>query len=119
MLHASADRQFDATTTTSAIRTLWVTGLLITLPAVVRPEMATYYLTFSVGLLVMAASLTRRRDRLAHRVLARTVVACGTGLAAVSAVLTGGSQSPAYQSYAVVIVGAVWLVLEPPDAIAV
>jgi two-component system, cell cycle sensor histidine kinase and response regulator CckA len=108
---------FDDLTARSALRSLALGGLAIASPALVRPESAAYYLLQGSILLAGAAVLFLLRRRLRPRTVARGVIVIGAAVVLAASLLSGGSQSPAYHAYSIMLVAGAWLVLEPPAAL--
>ncbi|MCC6991413.1 MAG: response regulator [Acidobacteria bacterium] len=108
---------FDDLTARSALRSLALGGLAIASPALVRPESAAYYLFQGGILLAGAAVLFVLRRRLKPRTVARGVIVIGAAVVLAASLLSGGSLSPAYHAYSIMLVAGAWLVLEPAAAL--
>ena len=115
---ALARPAFDEFAARSALRSLLFAGLVVSAPALIRPEFARYYLLQGGVLLASAAVLYAVRRRFAPRTLARAVIGVGAMVVALAAWVSGGAFSPAYHAYAVTMVGASWLVSNPRMALA-
>ena len=114
---AAPNRPFEVLTAQSALRSLWAAAVIVGLPAIAKPESAAYYLSLSGLLLAAAVAIQLTRHRLPPRQLSRLVLATGSTAGLFAAFVTGGADSPAYQSYAIVVVGGAWLVLDPLGAV--
>ncbi len=110
---------FDELTARSALRSLWIASLVVSLPALVFTAPATYYLAQGVALLAFAIVLTATRRFLRPQTLARTVLGSAAVVVAVTSWLSGGVASAAFHAYAVALVGATWLVLPLRAALGV
>jgi signal transduction histidine kinase/ActR/RegA family two-component response regulator len=110
------NRSLDELTARSAMLSLWAAGAIVGLPALARPESAAYYLSLSAVLFAAAVGLHLTRRRMSNRMLARVILLTGSFVGLFAAIVTGGTESPAYQSYAVVVIGSAWLVFEPAAA---
>lgn len=115
-MRPSVDREFDELTSTSAVRATWFACAVVALPGLFRRESAAYYLSISGGLFVAASLLTVLRPRLPPPAVSRAALAVCALLMGFASMVTGGALSPAFHSYAIVVVGAVWLVLSPAAA---
>ena len=115
-MRPSVDREFDELTSIAAIRVTWFACAVVLLPALFIPKSAAYYLSISGGLFLVASTLTAMRRRLPPLAVSRTVLALGALALSFAAIVNGGALSPTFHSYAIVIVGAVWLVLSPAAA---
>ena len=108
---------FDAFAARSALRSLLVTSIIVALPAFVRTESASYYLTQGGLLLVGATGLLATRRWLGPQGVARGVLVVGWVVAATAAWFSGGAFSPAFHAYSVALTGGAWLALGPRGAI--
>ena len=110
------DHDFDELTARSALASLWLAGALVGVPALVIPASSAFYAIISGMLLGGAAAGTLLRRRLTPRAVSRFVLAITAVVVVVAAWLSGGTASPAFRSYAVALVGGLWLVFSPRTA---
>ena len=109
---------FDAFAARSTLRSLLAASIIVALPAFVRTESASYYLTQGGLLLVGAMGLRATRRWLGPQGVARGVLVVGWGVASTAAWFSGGAFSPAFHAYAVALTGGAWLALGPRGAMA-
>lgn len=109
-------REFDARAARSALACLWLAVVIVLLLTVVVPSSAPFLLSVAGGLAAMAATLTAFGQRLSPRLVTRVILGAAAVALTVAASHTGGPVSPSFRSYAVAIIGACWLVLEPRPA---